>query len=50
MNQKTQEQDQKEKQLIQELRDQKVETLSQTGEAKQKYEAEIRELQQKVKD
>ena len=36
---------QRSKQMLQELKDQKAENLNQTGEAKAKYEADIRELQ-----
>jgi len=50
LTQKTQQQDEKERQLIQELKEQKMEQLSHTTEQKSKFEFEIRQLTQKVKD
>ena len=45
-----QSQDDKERQLIQELKEQKVETASANSESKSKYEKEIREMSTKVKE
>ena len=45
-----QSQDDKERQLIQELKEQKVETASANSESKAKYEKEIREMSAKVKE
>lgn len=45
-----QSQDDKERQLIQELKEQKVETASANNESKSKYEKEIREMSTKVKE
>ena len=50
MTQKVQSQDDKERQLIQELKEQKVETASANSESKAKYEKEIREMSAKVKE
>ena len=45
-----QSQDDKERQLIQELKEQKVETASANSESKSKYEKEIREMSTKIKE
>ena len=45
-----QSQDEKERQLIQELKEQKVETANTNSESKSKYEKEIREMSTKVKE
>ena len=45
-----QSQDDKERQLIQELKEQKVETANANSESKSKYEKEIREMSTKVKE
>ena len=50
MTQKVQSQDEKERQLIQELKEQKVETANTNSESKSKYEKEIREMSTKVKE
>ena len=50
LKQKTAQQDEKERQLIHELKDQKLEAHNVSKEATQKYETEIRELSQKVKE
>ena len=50
MTQKVQSQDDKERQLIQELKEQKVETASANSESKSKYEKEIREMSTKIKE
>ena len=50
LTQKVTQQDEKERQLIQELKEQKVDTVSANNEVKTKYEAEVRELSAKVKD
>ena len=50
MTQKVQSQDDKERQLIQELKEQKVETANANSESKSKYEKEIREMSTKVKE
>lgn len=44
LTQKVTQQDEKERQLIQELKEQKVETMNATVESKTKYETEIRQL------
>ena len=50
LTQKTQQQDEKERQLIQELKEQKVESTSASSEQKLKFETEVRELTGKVKE
>ena len=50
LTQKTQQQDEKERQLIQELKEQKVESTQHNTEQKSKFETEIRELSRKVKE
>ena len=50
LTQKTQTQDAKEKQFLQELKDMKVESHNHMGEAKTKFEQEIRDLQTKNKE
>ena len=50
LTQKTNQQEEKERQLIQDIKEQKVESHNAGNEIRQKYEAEVRQLSQKVKD
>ena len=50
LTQKTNQQDEKERQLIQDIKEQKVESHNAGNEVRQKYETEVRQLSQKVKD